>query len=60
MRNREDGLTSFDAEDLAFHNRVREGYLAHIGDYNGLVIDADRPLEEVWEIVEIEVAKLIT
>ncbi len=59
VRSRGDGLTSFDAENLAFHNRVREGYLKHISDYNGLVIDADRPLEEVWATVEAEVANII-
>lgn len=38
-------------EPLEFHERVREGYLAHIGEYKSVVIDASRPLEEVWKDV---------
>ncbi len=38
----------FEAEKLAFHERVREGYHAHIGDYReSHIIDASLPVSEV-------------
>jgi thymidylate kinase len=41
--------TRFDAESLAFHARVREGYLQHVGDFGPhAVIDASGSIEEVW------------
>lgn len=42
----------FDEEDLAFHARIREGYQKHLQDYGkAVVIDANKPLEEVWTSV---------
>ncbi len=46
-------------EDLAFHRRVREGYLAlaEAEPERFRVIDASRPLERVWRSVERAVEK---
>lgn len=47
---RGDDKTKFDAESLAFHSRVREGYLAHVADFGThVVIDAGKPVAKVWE-----------
>lgn len=57
---RKEKTTRFEAEEIAFHKRVREGYLAHLGDYKrGVRIDASRPLREVYEDVRREVSKII-
>ncbi len=43
----------FDEEEVAFHERIREGYRKHLNDYGRTVtIDANKPLEEVWTDVE--------
>lgn len=43
----------FDDEAIAFHERVREGYKKHLGDYGAhIIVDADKPLEEVWQSLE--------
>lgn len=43
----------FDEEEVAFHERVREGYKKHLSDYGKpLIIDADKPMEEVWQSIE--------
>ncbi len=53
VEKRDDGKTRFDAESLAFHARVLEGYLKHIADFGPhAVIDASRSVEEVWEEVK--------
>ncbi len=59
VRKRGDGMTSFDAEEISFHHRVRQGYLKHIGDYKHCIIDANQPLEVVWKEVEVEIEGLI-
>jgi len=41
--------TRFDLETLDFHTRVREGLKKHVGEFGkAFVINADKPLEEVW------------
>lgn len=53
-RRRSDGaLNSLDGQDLAFHERVRQGYLALARTEPGRwrVIDAARPIDEVAEAV---------
>ncbi len=52
-RRREGGLNSLDGEDIAFHERVRQGYLALARREPGRwrVIDATRSLDEVTEAV---------
>ena len=46
-------LNRFDEEEIAFHQRIREGYTRHLAEYGTPVtIDANRPLEEVWTDVE--------
>ena len=43
----------FDEEAVAFHERVREGYKKHLSEYGKpFIIDADRPIEEVWHNIE--------
>ncbi len=62
VEQRGDGKTSFDAESLAFHERVRQGYLRHLNTvegFDGELIDATRPLEEVWQAVKAKVEELI-
>lgn len=59
-------LDRFEAEDLAFHQRVRDGYLTQVrkNEKSGkwVVIDANRPLEvveaEVWEQITKRLPKL--
>lgn len=59
-------LDRFEAEDLAFHQRVREGYLTQARNNENserwVVIDANRPLEvveaEVWEQITKRLPKL--
>ena len=42
-------VNRFDEEELSFHNRIREGYRKHLNDYGkAIVVDANKPLEEVW------------
>ena len=49
VESRNDGKTKFDAESLAFHTRVREGYLKHVADFGPhVVIDASKSVEEVF------------
>ncbi len=59
VRSRGEELTSFDAEDIAFHTRVRQGYLRHVKEFGHRIIDANQPLEVVWGEVESEVERLI-
>lgn len=49
VHTRPEEPTRFDKETLDFHTRVREGYKKHIGEFGTpFIIDADKPLEEVW------------
>ena len=59
VRSRREELTSFDAEDMAFHARVRQGYLRHVKEFQHRVVDANRPIEAVWNEVEREVERLV-
>lgn len=60
VHSRADENTRFDDEALAFHERVRTGYKTHVADFaKAFVIDADRPLEEVWSEVENAVASIL-
>ncbi len=43
----------FDDEGLPFHELIRQGYKKHIGEYGRpVIIDASKPLEEVWTDVK--------
>jgi dTMP kinase len=59
VENRNDGKTRFDAENLAFHARVREGYLNNVSAPGCVVIDANKPLEDVWTQVRATVAHIL-
>jgi dTMP kinase len=52
----------FEQEDLAFHQRVREGYLKLAADdpQRWLVIDATRPKEKIEKIIWQKVKRLIS
>jgi len=50
----------FDEEDMAFHQRIREGYKQHLDDFGKtVVIDANKPLEEVWTDVQNAVQSVL-
>ncbi|OGG55871.1 dTMP kinase [Candidatus Kaiserbacteria bacterium RIFCSPHIGHO2_02_FULL_55_20] len=51
----------FDNEQLAFHERVREGYRKHVVEYpHFFIIDADKPLEEVWRNIEETIQSVVS
>ena len=53
-------LTRFEKEKIAFHERVREGYLAHAKEYpNSVVIDANRGEADVAKDVQAAVKKFL-
>lgn len=47
VRSRGENLTRFDAESLAVHEKVREGFLKEVGRYEHTIIDATPVFEEV-------------
>lgn len=60
-RSRPDEPTRFDNEELDFHIRVREGYKKHIAEFGTpMIIDADKPLVEVWTQVENAVQSVLS
>jgi len=53
VEGRNDGKTRFDAESLAFHNRVREGFLKHVGEFGAhAVIDTSGQIADVQGAIE--------
>ena len=49
VHSRPEEPTRFDNETLDFHARVREGLLKHVAEFGiPFVIDAEKPLEDVW------------
>ena len=53
VHSRPEEPSRFDLEALAFHERVRDGYKKHIAEFGTpFIIDADRPLEEVWQSIQ--------
>ena len=60
VHSRPDEPTRFDNEALDFHARVREGYKKHINEFGTpVIIDADKPLEEVWTEVRKTVKSIL-
>ena len=60
VHSRPDEPTRFDNEALDFHARVREGYKKHISEFGTpYIIDADKPLEEVWTEVRKTVKSIL-
>jgi len=58
---RKERTTRFEAEEISFHTRVREGYRTHAGDYKkSAIIDASRPLPKVYIDVKREVEALLS
>ena len=52
--------TRFDDEQMAFHERVREGYKKHVGEFGkSFIVDSDRSLDEVWKEVRSIVQSLL-
>jgi dTMP kinase len=53
VESRNDGKTRFDAESLAFHGRVREGFLKHVGDFGAhSIVDTSGSVEDVQKEIE--------
>lgn len=53
VEGRNDGKTRFDAESLAFHARVREGFLKHLPDFGAhAAISTEGPIEDVQKEIE--------
>lgn len=59
-RHTREHLSRFDKEALAFHNRVREGYLAYIKSIPSVVIDASRSVRDVHKEVLQAIDKVLT
>lgn len=58
VKNRQDDLTRFDAESLAFHERVRQGFLKHRSELGpSAVIDSSLPVDEVQKMVKENLSK---
>ena len=52
-RARLEAPNRFDDEAVEFHERVREGYKKHLGDYGASrIVNADRSIDEVWKDIE--------
>ena len=53
VHSRPEEPTRFDKEALDFHARVREGLKKHVGEFGTpFIVDAEKPLEEVWKEVK--------
>ncbi|PIR84006.1 dTMP kinase [Candidatus Kaiserbacteria bacterium CG10_big_fil_rev_8_21_14_0_10_51_14] len=60
VHSRQEEPTRFDNEALDFHARVREGYKKHLAEFGTpILIDADKPLEEVWTEVKNAVQSVV-
>ena len=60
VHSRPEEPTRFDKESLDFHARVRLGLKKHVGEFGTpFVINADKPLEEVWTEVKTIVQSLL-
>lgn len=60
VHSRPEEPTRFDNEALDFHARVREGYKKHIAEFGTpFIIDADKPLEEVWQSIQKAVQSIL-
>ena len=58
VEGRGDGKTKFDAENLAFHNRVRRGYLDYYNhNGRGVGVNAFLPAEEVSQKIAEQMKK---
>ena len=59
--SREEATNRFDAEKIDFHQRVRHGFLmqAQEDPEHWRIIDATKPLEEVWQEVKKHVDKIL-
>ena len=58
VRQTEETIDRFERETLAFHERVREGYLEHLSEYNHIKIDALESVEDVHQEVLAAVQKI--
>ena len=61
-RKRDKNPDRFELEDIAFHRRVREGYLKLAADepQRWLVVDADQPKEKIDEIIWQKVRQFLS
>ncbi len=59
VESRNDGKTRFDAESLAFHGRVREGFLKHVGVFGAhAIVDTSGSVEDVQREIEKALQKV--
>lgn len=58
-KKKEEPLDHFEKRSLAFHQRVREGYLAFFKSVPYVTVDANRPLEEVQREVFAVIRKYL-
>lgn len=54
----EETIDRFEREKIAFHERVRTGYLEHLAEYNHVTINALLPIDEVFVKVKQAIATL--
>lgn len=59
VQSRGEALTRFDAESLAVHEKVREGFLKEVVKYDHTIIDATPPFEEVRKQMLAVVKKVL-
>ncbi len=60
VHSRPEEPTRFDKESLDFHACVREGLKKHVGEFGKpFIIDAEKPLEEVWTEVKNAVQSIL-
>ena len=59
-QQRSEEPSRFDEESIAFHDRVYEGYKKHLNDSGkSVLIDADQPMDTVWQNVEKAVQSIL-
>ena len=60
VHSRAEEPTRFDLENIAFHERVREGYMKHVGEFGKpIIIDSNRDIDSVWTDVRKAVQSLV-
>lgn len=57
VRQTEETIDRFEREKIAFHERVRRGYLEHLAEYTHVNIDALLPIDTVFKRVKEAILK---
>lgn len=58
VRQSGEKIDRFEEEQIAFHERVREGYQKHLPEYEHVIIDALQPVDKVYEEVKKNLASV--